>query len=208
MDEDRPAPHAGDFQIDNRHNAHSGFVSLDALTVTYRSLSGEMATITREVHDHGNGVAVLPVDAARRMVLLARQLRVPVALQEPSGWIVEACAGLIDADDDDPVETAKREAIEELGYRIHDLKEVAAAYSSPGTLTEKMHLYLASYGPDDRIGDGGGLIHESEDIEVLEWSIPDAWHHVATEGLSDAKTLILLQALRIAQPELFEDTDR
>ncbi len=208
MDEDRPAPHAGDFQIDRRRKAHSGFVSLDVLTVSYRSLSGEMATITREIHDHGNGVAVLPVDAARRMVLLARQLRVPVALQEPSGWIVEACAGLIDANDDDPVETAKREAIEELGYRIHGLKEVAAAYSSPGTLTEKMYLYLASYTPADRIGDGGGLTHESEDIEVLEWPIADAWRHVAGAGLSDAKTLILLQALRLERPELFDDAVR
>ena len=50
---------------------------------------------------------------------------------------------------------------------------------SPGAVTEKMHFFVAEYEPEMRIGSGGGLAHEGEDIEVLELAIDQALAMIA-----------------------------
>ncbi len=189
-------------RIDERELIHKGFVSLERMTVTHPTRHGTPLTVVREIHDHGSGVAVLPVDEERRTVLLARQFRVPVFLDDGAGDLVEACAGLIE-DGEDVVATVMREAAEELGYRVHDLRQVGSVYSSPGIITERMTTFLASYRPSDRLDDGGGLAHEGEDIEVLEWSC-DALRDAVRDGeIHDSKLLVLAQALMLHRPELF-----
>jgi len=194
----------GVVKVDQVRNIFKGFSRLDEVTVSYESLSGATKTVKRLVVDHGAGVGVLPVDEARKTVLLVRQLRVPAHLSGANGFVVEVCAGLCDDTDTDPLDTAQREAREELGYELRDLRLVLQMISTPGILTERLHLYLAAYDPSDQISDGGGLDHEGEDIEVLEWSLDQAWQHVVANGLGDGKTIILLQALRLEKPHLFD----
>jgi hypothetical protein len=64
---------------------------------------------------------------------------------------------------------------------------------SPGAVTEKLHFFIAEYEPAMRVGSGGGLADEGEDIEVLELSIDQALAMVADGRIADAKTIMLLQ---------------
>jgi 8-oxo-dGDP phosphatase len=91
----------------------------------------------REVVLHPGAVAVLPLDAAGR-VLMIRQYRHPV---ERLLW--ELPAGLRDVAGEDPWTTARRELLEETGYRAGDWRVLADYYSSPGFSTERLRIYLA-----------------------------------------------------------------
>ena len=55
----------------------------------------------------------------------------------------------------------------------------------------------------DRIEEGGGLDSEQEHLNVREVRLTDLWTDFQTGELRDAKTFMLLQALRIARPKLF-----
>jgi nudix-type nucleoside diphosphatase (YffH/AdpP family) len=159
-------------------------------TIDYRHRDGRRETLLREVHDHGSGAAVLPYDATRETVLLVRQFRLPVHLSGRDGDTLEACAGLLDGDD--PEICARREAEEELGYRLGELHRVACTFSSPGAVTEELTLFLARYTPEARVSAGGGHAAESEDIEVVEMPFAEALAMALDGRIIDAKTVMLL----------------
>jgi 8-oxo-dGTP pyrophosphatase MutT (NUDIX family) len=64
---------------------------------------------------------------------------------------------------------------------------------SPGAVTEKLHFFVAEYEPTMRVGSGGGLASEGEEIEVLELPIDQALAMIADGRIADAKTILLLQ---------------
>ncbi|MFT3988827.1 NUDIX domain-containing protein [Aestuariivirga sp.] len=170
------------------------FVDLSLYTIDYTRRDGTVETLKREVHDHGAGAAVLPYDAARGTVLLVRQFRLPVFLSGEDGHVIEACAGLLD--EPDPAACAMREAEEEMGYRLRHLRQVASTFMSPGAVTERLTLFLADYDEGMKVSEGGGQVHEGEDIEVLEMPFTDALA-MATDGrIIDAKTVMLLLFLQ------------
>jgi hypothetical protein len=72
---------------------------------------------------------------------------------------------------------------------------------SPGSVTERLHFYVAPYRPRDRVATGGGLADDGEDIEVLEVGFATAMEMIADGRIADGKTIILLQWLagRLAQ---------
>ena len=182
---------------------YEGFVKLTECQLAFNHSNGTRSEVTREIHDHGHAVAVLPFDRDRRLALLVRQLRTGlVANGESDPMLLEVAAGLIDPGES-PEQTALREAEEELGYRITDLTPVTSFYASPGTLTEKIHSYLASYSLSDRVHEGGGLDHEDEDIIVEEIALDELGEAVLEGRLRDAKTILLIQHLMLSEPELF-----
>ena len=155
----------------------------------------------REVEDHGRAVGVLPYDPERRIVILVRLLRAPVLIAAGEESLLEAPAGLID--DEDPADAARREVMEETGIRVTELEHVVTAWTMPGISTERMDFYLARFSQGDRIGKGGGVAGENEDIVVEEHSLAELWSRVQRGELSDLKTLTLLYALKDRHPELF-----
>jgi nudix-type nucleoside diphosphatase (YffH/AdpP family) len=169
------------------------------LKLTIRRPDGD--TMAREVEDHGAATAVLPFDPERRTAYLVRQFRAPVLHAGGPPTLLEAIAGLLD--EDDPKACARREALEEAGLRLGAVERVATVWPMPGISTERMHLFLARYRPTDRVGEGGGLPHENEDIEAVEIPLRDLWAMVESGGLQDLKTLVLTQALRLRHPEIF-----
>ncbi|WP_143435374.1 NUDIX domain-containing protein [Henriciella aquimarina] len=167
----------------------------------YRHSDGRWEHQDREVYDRGESVAVLPYDPGRGTVLLLRQFRLPVALTEEAaageeGLLIEACAGAVD--DDSTEETVHREALEELGVRLHEARAAFTAYSSPGSLSERVACYTARYAPSDRVEAGGGRSDEGEDIEVLEMPLEEAFAMIASGAIRDAKTIALLQHLKLS----------
>ncbi len=162
----------------------------------YRRRDGSWQTLSRESYDRGNGAAVLPYDPARRTVLLVRQFRYPAYVNGHPEPLIEAIAGLLDKND--PLTTICHEAEEEAGYRLRSPRRVYDAFMSPGAVTERLSLFIAEYGEADRIGPGGGLHGEGEDIELLEPSFEAAMAMIADGRICDAKTIMLLQHLRLA----------
>lgn len=165
------------------------WAKLDRYTIRYTRQDGREELQLREVHDHGHGAAVLPYDASRGTVLLVRQFRLPAYLHDHDGFIIECCAGLLDGDD--PAQCAKREAEEELGFRLSRLRFMTTVYSTPGAVTERLSLFIADYDNASRTGAGGGEAHEGEDIEVLEIAFDEMRRMVQDGRIADAKTVLL-----------------
>lgn len=168
----------------------SAWSKLKQITLDHTRRDGTTVTLVREVYDFGDGCVVLPYDPERGTVLLARQFRLPVYLREGDGFFIEACAGLLD--DNDPETAVRKEAEEELGLRLRDVRPLFTGYSSPGAVAEKMSFFTAPYSPADRISDGGGEAHEGEDIEVLELPLADALAMIRSGEIRDSKTIALL----------------
>ena len=175
---------------DERVLSHARYL-LKSITFDYRRGDGEWQTQTREVYDRGNAATLLPYNLAGRAVVLARQFRLPAYVNGHDDLMIEAAAGMLD--DASPEDRIRAEAEEEIGYRLHDVKKVFEAFMSPGAVTEKLHFFVAEYDPSMRISDGGGLVDEGEDIEVLELPIDQALAMIADGRIVDAKTIMLLQ---------------
>jgi GDP-mannose pyrophosphatase NudK len=153
--------------------------------------SGERVTQVREVYDRGNGAAILLYNRAAQTVILTRQFRMPTFVNgNPTGMLIECCAGLLDRDNAE--EAIRRETEEETGYKIGAVEKVLEAYMSPGSVTEILYLFVAEYTKEMKVSDGGGLEHEREDIEVLEIPYRRAMEMVRTGEIRDGKTILLL----------------
>ena len=171
--------------------------SVLSLTVfEHRRRDGSWQTLSRETYDRGHGAVLLPYDPRRRTVLLVRQFRYPAYVSGHRQPLIEAIAGVLD--EHDPLTAIGREAEEEAGLRIRSPRLVFEAFMSPGAVTERLSLFVAEYGPADRIHAGGGLPGEGEDIEVLEPLFDEALLMIADGRIVDAKTIMLIQHLRLA----------
>ena len=164
---------------------------LNTTTFEYRRANGEWQTQHRETYDRGNGAALLPYNLAQRSVVLVRQFRYPAYVNGYDDLMIEAAAGLLD--NESPEQRIRAEAEEETGYRLGDIRKIFEAFMSPGSVTEKLHFFVAEYDPLMRIGSGGGNQDEGEDIEVLELPIDQAMAMMADGRIVDAKTIMLLQ---------------
>jgi GDP-mannose pyrophosphatase NudK len=153
---------------------------------------------TREVYDRGNGAVILLYNQEFKTVILTRQFRLPSFVNgNKKGVLIEACAGLLDQDN--PEEAIKRETEEETGYRIQHVRKIFDAYMSPGSVSEILYFFIAEYKPSMKVHEGGGIEHEQEDIEVLEITFDKAYGMIATGEIRDAKTIMLLQFMKINQ---------
>lgn len=173
------------------------WATLDRIDYDYQFETGEWKRVSRECYNRGNGVAILLYNPEKGTVILTKQFRMPVyESNKDEAMFIEACAGAID-NNDEPLETVIRETEEEVGYRLEDAKQVLTAYTSPGALTEKMYLFVATYNDGLKINEGGGLDSENEDIEVLEMPFSKALEMMNNGGIIDAKTIMLLQYAQI-----------
>lgn len=168
---------------------------LKKTTFDYRRNDGVWETQVRQTYERGDGAVILPYDNERGTILLVKQFRYPAYATGHKEPLIEACAGLLDADD--PETCVRREAEEELGYRLRDVRHLYSPYMSPGSVTERLWFFVAEYRPSDRISDGGGHADEGEDIEVLEMTLDKAMGFVAEGGIIDAKTIMLVQHLAL-----------
>jgi nudix-type nucleoside diphosphatase (YffH/AdpP family) len=185
---------------------------LKKTTFEYRCRDGRWQTQSRETYDRGNGAVLLLFNVERATVVLTRQFRFPAYVNgSPDGLLIEACAGLLDGDD--PKTCIRREAEEETGFVVRSPRKILEAFMSPGSVTEKLHFFVAEYDMRDQVSAGGGDAAEGEDIEVLEFPLADALQMIATGAIQDGKTIMLLQhaaivgldQLRHTEPEIIDE---
>ena len=164
---------------------------LRKITFDAQLKNGTWHTQSREAYDRGNGAVILLYNNDTKTVILTRQFRIPTYLNgNASGMMIEACAGLLDADNAE--DCIRKETQEETGYEISEVTKIFEAYMSPGSVTEILHFFVAQYSKDQRKHAGGG-IDDGEVIEVLELDFEAALAMVRTGEICDAKTIMLLQ---------------
>ncbi len=170
--------------------------TLNKITFDYQLKNGEWVNQSRESYDRGNGATILLYNTNKNTVILIKQFRMPSYVNgNESGIIIETCAGLLDGDD--PETCVIKETEEETGYKINKAQKVFEAYMSPGAVTEIIHFFVAEYDEFMKVSDGGGLITEHEDIEVLEINFQKALRMIKSREIIDAKTIMLLQYAQI-----------
>ncbi len=173
-----------------------GYGRLTETEFEYRRRDGQVVRLNRETYARGDAAAVLPIDPVRGTVLLVRQFRLATRRDGRDGMLLEAIAGMLDGGD--PAATVIREAEEEAGVRLHDVRFLFEAFMSPGAFAEKLFFFVATYSVSDRSGQGGGLASEGEDIEVVEMTGEASFEAIASGGVADAKTIMLMQHARLA----------
>jgi 8-oxo-dGTP pyrophosphatase MutT (NUDIX family) len=136
-----------------------------------------------EIIHHPGGAAVVAVDAQRRVCLI-RQFR-----HAAGGWIWELPAGKLEPHEP-PLETARRELIEEAGTAASHWSPLGPYVSSPGVLTETVHLFLA-----EQLA-VATMAHEPSELIEVHWVELDAACRDALAGvIVDGKTVVgLLRA--------------
>jgi len=172
--------------------------TLKRLTLDYKKNDDSWEEQIREVYDKDSGATILLYNKQKRTIILTKQFRIPIYLNEKgnhNGLVIEACAGLLEGMS--PKDTAIKETLEETGYQITEAEYVFEAYMVPGTVTEKVYFFVASYNDSQKLTDGGGAEGEHEDIEVLEFSFDKAYSMIYSGEITDAKTIMLLQHAKI-----------
>ncbi len=138
--------------------------------------NGSLAEL--EIAHHPGGAAVVALDAAGQVCLL-RQFR-----HAAGGWLLELPAGKLDGGEP-PLDCARRELEEEAGVQAASWEKLGEFFSSPGVLTEVIHLYLArELTPKPRRPE------EHEVFEVRWLPLQEAFAMAASGGLEDGKSLV------------------
>jgi GDP-mannose pyrophosphatase NudK len=172
--------------------------TLRKYTFDYPKKDGTWERQSREAYDRGNGAVILLYNREKQTVILTRQFRLPTYVNgNPTGMLIEACAGLLDQDN--PEDCIRRETEEETGYQIREVMKVFEAYMSPGSVTEILYFFVAEYSKDMQVSEGGGHADEQENIEVLELGFEEALGMIGSGEIKDAKTIMLLQYAQIHQ---------
>ena len=170
--------------------------TLRKVTFDYLQKDGNWKTHSREAYDRGNGAAILLYNQENKTVILTRQFRLPTFINgNQDGYLIEACAGLLDKDN--PEDCIRRETEEETGYKITDVRKIFEAYMSPGSVTEMLYFFVAEYSKQMKVHEGGGLEHDGEDIEVLEITLDKAIEMISNGAIKDGKTILLLQYAKL-----------
>jgi GDP-mannose pyrophosphatase NudK len=183
-------------QIIHTEILSDNWYTLRKITYEYLNKDGSVQRTSREAYDRGNGATILLYNTELKKVILTRQFRLPTFINgNKSGMLIEACAGLLD--DEHPEDCIRRETEEETGYKIKAVKKIFEAYMSPGSVTEIVHFFIAEYAATMKTGEGGGVLAEEENIEVLEIDIDHAYDMISTGEIKDGKTIMLLQYLKI-----------
>ena len=157
---------------------------------------GTSQSITRQVCIRGDSAVILLISDTTDTVVLVRQFRLPLLVRgDSNGILTELPGGLLDGET--AADAVRREVEQETGYRILTVNEVLSAYMSPSLLTERTHFFTGTYEPADRVSNGGGVPGEGEDIEVVEVPFRDALAMVERGEIDDARTILLLQHMRL-----------
>lgn len=187
-----PAP----IKIINTEILSDNWYTLKKITYEQVKKDGTVQIQNREAYDRGNGATILLYNKQQQTVILTRQFRLPSFINgNASGMLIETCAGLLDKDN--PEDCIRRETEEETGYRITAVRKIFEAYMSPGSVTEILYFFVAEYASSMKMSEGGGIEHEQENIEVLEFAFDDAVKMIETGEIKDGKTIMLLQYAKL-----------
>ncbi|WP_108858797.1 NUDIX domain-containing protein [Ruegeria sp. Alg231-54] len=180
---------ANDVIVHDRKPAYVNYFGMEEVALQHRQYDGAMGKVlNRSSLMQGSAVIVLPYDPVRDTVLLVEQFRAPIFLAEdPEPWMWEPVAGMIDPGET-PEQAALRESEEEAQIALNRLEYAGGAYSSSGSSTEFLYLYVGLADLTKTIEDGG-LATEGEDIRTQILPFSDFLDKVDSHGFKDLPLL-------------------
>lgn len=140
----------------------------------------ERRRVERDVVVHPGAVVILPI-LDRERIIMIRNYRYAIGRE-----LWELPAGTIEAGEE-PLETARRELVEETGYRAGRMTPLAPFYTSPGILTERMHTFVAN-----ELTAVGQRLEGGERIVVEIVTMEDARRRLLDGDFCDGKTIAVL----------------
>lgn len=146
------------------------------------------------VFERGDSVGMLLHDLVDDVVIFVEQVRI-ATVPVTDGWLVEIPAGRIDKGET-PIAAAVREIEEETGVRALDLESICEFFPSPGTCSERIHLFYCAFPEGITNGRYAGLESEGEDIEIHRVKLDDALRQLEEGTIIDAKAIIALRWLQ------------
>lgn len=185
-----------DVEVLDQQWVFRGYFGVRRVTLRHRKFDGDWSdSITRELFERGDAVAVLPYDLERDELVLIEQFR-PGALTDASTpWMLELIAGVVEPDETD-AEVAHREALEEAGCTLDALELIATFYPSAGACTEQIRCFIGRVKNAPEAG-VFGLEEEHEDIKVHRLSCAQAFALLNENKINNGHTLIALQWLAL-----------
>ena len=199
-----------DVEVLEKRTGYAGYFRLDVYRLRHRLYAGGWgAPMQREVFDRGHAVTAVLYDPDADVLVLIEQFRTGalVALQEPhltgafSPWLIEIVAGIIDHGET-PEEVMHREAVEEAGCTIRELRPILPILTSPGGSSETVVLYYGLVNAPPRGGGLHGLDEEHEDIRVITASPDEVWRWMDEGRIVNGPAVVGLQWFRIHEQEL------
>ena len=183
-------------EIKKTKRVFDGFFKIDEATLQHEKFNGEMSNeMKRLCFDRGDAMAAVIYNRDNDSLIFTKQFRYPVYTKEPeSSYFLEIVAGMIPKDKS-PEDTLKSEVMEELGYKINNMRIIGVFYLSPGGSNERIYLYYVEVTNKDKTEKGGGLESENEDIKIVIIKKSHIYRLLSPNiyNINDAKTIIGLQ---------------
>ena len=137
------------------------------------------AEYDREIITHNGSAVIVPL-FADGTIALVKQYR-----HAAGRYLLELPAGVLDSIEELPVTGARRELEEEIGVTAENLTLIAEFYVSPGFLSEKMFVYLAT-----GLTETAQNLDADEFVEIVRLPLSDTVKMIQTGEIEDAKTII------------------
>lgn len=198
-----PAYQSQDVEVMDVTPLFDGFFSLVKYRFRHRLFAGGWSEpVERELLERGHAVALLPYDPETDQVVLVEQIRVG-ALEHTSPWQLEIVAGIIDKPDEHPSQVALREAEEEAGLTVQEVRHITGFYPSAGGCSERLEVFIGKIKAPEQ---GGlfGLDSEHEDIRTHVMSREEAYKLVEDGTIENGASIITLQWLMLNHQRLRE----
>lgn len=140
----------------------------------------------REIVDHKKGVGIIAFDGEDSLFLV-RQYRIAI-----DSYTLEIPAGLVDANEL-PIDAAKRELQEEIGFYPEDIEYLFDMHSSPGFTNDKLSFFIARDLRESKLEED-----DDEFLEKISYKIDDLFNMIQNGEITDAKTIIgIMYAMRV-----------
>ncbi len=194
------------FEIISRDLIYDGFFKMERYRLRHTLFAGGWSQeIDRELFCRTDCVAVLLYDPDADKVVLIEQFRVGAVKNPERAWLTEIVAGAID-EGETAEQVAYREAKEEAGCDILELKLINRFYTTPGGCSEYMSLF---YGRIDSTQIGGiyGLDHEDEDILVSAVPFDEAYRLLEEGKIESGIPIVAIQWLALHRNSLRSQVD-
>ena len=180
------------FKVTNKKNLYDGFFKMNEVSLKYKKYDGSWSNeIKRELFGGAQVSAVLPYDPIKKEIVLIQQFRPGTISRNTNNYLKEIVAGIIDPGES-PEIAAKRECLEETGYKIKKLTSIQGYYPAPGSSESFYHLFLGEV--DSKNGRKiMGLDTENEDILVESFNINQVKKMMQNGELINGLSLIAIQ---------------
>ena len=180
------------FKVTNKKNLYDGFFKMNEVSLKYKKYDGSWSNeIKRELFSGAQVSAVLPYDPIKKEIVLIQQFRPGTISRNTNNYLKEIVAGIIDPGES-PEIAAKRECLEETGYKIKKLTSIQGYYPAPGSSESFYHLFLGEV--DSKNGKKiMGLDTENEDILVESFNINQVKKMMQNGELLNGLSLIAIQ---------------